>query len=81
MNSFVSYRNLLITRGDPPRGAYTGGRALLTKIEDSNFGDRVDELTPCKFNRLWSSTSHKRDQSLRFPELMLDSNSSENYPK
>ena len=35
------------TSGDPPRGAYTGGRALLTKIEDSNFGDRVDELSPC----------------------------------
>ena len=27
MNSFVSYRNLLKTRGDPPRGAFTGGRA------------------------------------------------------
>ncbi len=27
MNSIVSYRNLLKTRGDPPRGVYTGGRA------------------------------------------------------
>ena len=27
MNSIVSYRNLLKTRGDPPRGVYKGGRA------------------------------------------------------
>ena len=27
MNSIESYRNLLKTRGDPPRGVYTGGRA------------------------------------------------------
>ena len=45
MNSIVSYKNLLKTRGDPPRGVYTGGRAQSASgsIKELEKGSRFDE--------------------------------------
>ena len=59
MNSIVSYKNVLKTRGDPPRGAFTRGRACgrESKLPNCTKDEKKNQCKPLKRHQC-SGLSH-----------------------